>query len=219
MLLRVNFFFISVMIDFIVCRSDQRARDDEMDDSDRRMWNASLTSYEEHPYFVVITAGTPDGEFEAMCGGVFVTAQVVLTAAHCVYNPRTYQIRYGTNKAETTSGQRGEFGEGFDYKVTSIYSYPGWSEFLEFADYSLLRLDVPIKHKHFVINLPEPGEDEEAMKKPFNFTQVSMGSSIGNDTGWLMKEVAVSEVNTCPWRNYSIYSLCSRNQTFISCYG
>ena len=32
----------------------------------------------------------------------------------------------------------------------------------------MLRLDVPIKH--FVIKLPEPGEDEEAMNEAYNLT-------------------------------------------------
>ena len=118
------------------------------DELDGRMWMGNITSYEKHPYFASVAEkkGLILYNYKALCGGAFITPQMVLTAAHCIHGKEAgdIRIRYGSNEAGTTSGDRNEFGVGIDRKVSGIYTHPFYKEarynFTEVPDVGLVRL-------------------------------------------------------------------------------
>ena len=153
--------------------------------NEKRMWHGSVTSHQRHPYFASIVHRE-----EVICGGAFVTPQIVITAAHCVQRPLDQMlVRFGVNSRTAQSG--------FNYKVTAIFSCPDYvykeidpgDE--QLPDIALVRLDVPIKQTDFTINLPQLGEDERFFNTRNRSTFVSMGSSFNYDAGGILKEASI----------------------------
>ena len=161
------------------------------------MWHGSRTSHREHPYFAAITFATARGNWEPLCGGVFVTPQMVLTAAHCIKEISQMRVRYGIDESRVTRGNNHAFGPGFDYRVTGVYKHPDYVDRkgpltkAQSADIALVRLDAPIKHTQFIVKLPEPSEDARYIDTYETVTLVSMGSSFGRDKGYLLKDTRV----------------------------
>lgn len=162
-----------------------------------RMWHGSRVSYKEYPFFAAITFRTARGNYEPLCGGVFVTPQMVLTAAHCIKDMSQMRVRYGVDESKVTRGNNHQFGIGFDYLVTGVYKHPAYVDRkglltkAQSADMALVRLDVPIEQTGFTVHLPEPDEEKKCVDTLETVTLVAMGSSWGRDTGHVLKDTRV----------------------------
>ena len=168
--------------------------------SEGRLWGGNITSYKKHPYFAAITRrNEPSSTFGPMCSGAFVTPQIVITAAHCVQLPLDrIRVRYGINKVMETSGDRSEFGQGFDHRVARIFIHPQYvysKDTLgpeQSPDIALLRLEVPIHHTSFVLQMPEPYEDRDFIDTDIRTTLVGIGLSFGRDPSHTLKEASIN---------------------------
>ena len=177
--------------------------DSEYDDKSR-LWNASKTSYEEHPYFAAIMIKRSDPiRFAQFCGGAFITPRIVITAAHCLEtDQRLLKVRYGTNAIDKWSlGESNKIGTGIDHEVAETFIHPdyrlrdkptdGINDDRK-ADVGLVLLRKPIEHSSFVLQLPRPFEDARFIQSEQESILVAMGYSFGDDKGSVMKQTSVN---------------------------
>lgn len=168
-----------------------------------RIWNGSRTSYKVHPYFGLLTLRTTKGCYAPACGGVFITPQVFMTAAHCLMKKQmiptqSMKIRYGIDRAKTTSGNGHQFGKGFDHSVSKSFVHPLYVPTIsrfhtrdQVADIGLVTLSEPIKHTSFIARLPEPDEDIPFLWGGEETSFVGAGTSYGQDAKDYLKEAKV----------------------------
>ena len=186
------------------CRGGQQSKVKQRGSSEMegkaRMWHGNVTSFVDHPYFAAITRKIgSESIFGPSCGGAFITPQIVMTAAHCCAqrSPRLLRIRYGINKVEFTPGDSSEFGEGFNHQVARIFVHPNYIHPDEHdgpklrADIALLKLSKPIKHKNFLLKLPEPGEEDAFIDTDRESKIVAIGGSFGEDPPLILKEANI----------------------------
>ena len=169
------------------------------------------TSYKEHPYVGHVTQlNETSGQYGYECTGSLITPQIFLTSAHCVRRDRhLIAIRYGTSTGEATDGQSNELGRGIDCKVNGIYSHPEYRDSGDNMeiDYALLRLEKPIEHTRFVLQLPEPDEEDVQMSKEHDVTVVSMGASNLADPKYFMHEGHINELWHCTFGGIGLRSM------------
>ena len=176
--------------------------DGEYDDTSR-LWNASATSYRKHPYFAAILKRRPNGKkYSPLCGGAFITPQIVITAAHCLeYDHKTLKVRYGTYALDdSTVGNSNTFGRGIDHHVAQTFMHPDYrprkkqTDFMtddQRADVGLVLLDRSIENTSFVLQSPGPSEDEQFTQNERESILVAIGYSFGDDGSYIMKQARV----------------------------
>ena len=107
------------------------------------------------------------------------------------------RIRYGTDSMEGTSGYSHEFDEGFDHEVSAKFTHPEYVEkgrtlsIDQAADHGLLILKVPIEHRHFVLQLPEPNEDKAFIDSHKRVTVLGGGLSFRGEAELILKEASI----------------------------
>lgn len=210
---------VSLLVECTLVMSRAPNYDDyETDDYEGRIWRGNHTTHEKHPYFAAIVAGT--GQEDYLCGGAFVTSEMVITAGHCVFGkiPSRVTIKYGINELYGTPGKQ--------MKAQAIYIHPKFDNKFTSSnpnmlpDIALVKLKGSIDDKAMLINLPEPGEDENYVNR-WSSTLVAMGASFNGEKNYDLKAVRTklilsprcwphtdTKLTVCAFGDYSGYRTC-----------
>ena len=113
--------------------------------------------------------------------------------SHCgpLYAPSPSQYHWDKiwSSGEWILGVSQELGRGVDVKATGIYLHPEFHRKDLVADYALVRLERPIEHTQFLINLPEPKEYDWLLVKKYNDSVVAMETARKEEEeDWKIKE-------------------------------
>lgn len=117
------------------CAVDASPEDDIATSSEAILGGTSVTAqYPEAATINSVGGSVPPGTLSLGCSGTLIAPRVVLTAGHCVNEPRTWEIHVGSAAAATTRARRFDWPAGSDGDV-----FHG-----NLHDVGLLFLDQPI---------------------------------------------------------------------------
>lgn len=129
--------------------------------------NASPVEKIKYNFFCTIA---PQSSNTPFCGGVYLTKNVVLTAAHCVRD-----IRNGPGSIKVQFNKRSVSDNGLSFKVTKIYVHPSYNSKTAAFDFAILILDGN-PSRSGIKNNTKPGK-AEFLKKGTKYTILGYGST------------------------------------------
>jgi secreted trypsin-like serine protease len=106
-----------------------------------RIVGGSFSPIDEYPWFTMLRLVRGNTDDMAGCGGMLVSPEYVLTAAHCINNKfkRKGAVRIGAYKSPYDSGNNGGQDVEF-FKVTNVVTHPEYDKQTENYDFALMRL-------------------------------------------------------------------------------
>ena len=107
-----------------------------------RIVGGTYASAGDYPWFTMLTYYSFGSEYRQGCGGMLVSPEYVLTAAHCIDSAMINNgaVRIGAfSDPYTSSNNGGQYLEAF--RVQTVTVHPGYSSTTENKDFALLRLD------------------------------------------------------------------------------
>jgi secreted trypsin-like serine protease len=113
-----------------------------------RIVGGSFVPVGEYPWFTMLRTlkGNTDEQFD--CGGMLVSPEYVLTAAHCITSKMRNKgaVRIGAYDSPYKSGNNGGQDVEF-FKLADVVTHPQYNKATENNDFALLRLDGTAKTK------------------------------------------------------------------------
>mmetsp|Transcript_8845 Transcript_8845/g.11094 ORF Transcript_8845/g.11094 Transcript_8845/m.11094 type:complete len:199 (-) Transcript_8845:270-866(-) len=107
-----------------------------------RIIGGSPAEIDEYPWFTMLRYASGNQDYNAGCGGMLISEEWVLTAAHCI-NSRFRNngaVRVGAYKAPYRRGDNGGQAVEF-FRLKSTIKHPNYNSRTENNDFALLRID------------------------------------------------------------------------------
>jgi hypothetical protein len=138
-----------------------------------------------YPWVASIWYAKPNAEFYySICTGSLIAPDVVLTAAHCLYNSGTYYVQMGSDTLDGTN-------ESTFYEVDAVWKNPRYSAKNLVNDVGLLKLTNP---QTAVLPMPFATKgDFAAVKKAKNFEILGWGTDQEGEEASYLKYTQVIE--------------------------
>jgi secreted trypsin-like serine protease len=129
-------------------------------------------------------AGVDDEYYEPICTGSLITADVVLTAAHCLFNSGTYYVQMGSNIIDGDN-------EATFYEVDAVWKNPRYSKKNLVNDIGLLKLTTPQSN---VAPMPfATRSDLAAVKKARNMEILGWGENQSGEEATYLRYTNVTQ--------------------------
>lgn len=144
-----------------------------------------LSASTQYPWVASIWyAGVDDEYYESICTGSLIAPDVVLTAAHCLFNSGTYYVQMGSNIID------GENDATF-YEVDAVWKNPRYSKRTLVNDIGLLKLTRPQSN---VAPMPfATRSDLKAVRKAKNMEILGWGKNQSGESATYLRYTKVTE--------------------------
>ena len=129
--------------------------------------NATLQDKKDYNFFCTIA---PKSSNKPFCGGVYLTKNIVLTAAHCVYD-----IKHIPSSIKVQFNKRSVSDTGLSFNVTNIIIHPNYNPNTSEFDFAILYLN-NTPSRFGIKDTTKPGK-AEFLKKGIPYTILGSGST------------------------------------------
>ena len=144
-----------------------------------------LSASTQYPWVASIWFAAPNSDYyEPMCSGSLIAPDVVLTAAHCIFNYGTYYVQMGS---DIIDGQN----DATFYEIDAVWKNPRYSKRNLVNDIGLLKLTTP---QTAVAPMPYATKrDLAAVKKSKNMEILGWGQNQSGEEATYLRYTRVTE--------------------------
>jgi secreted trypsin-like serine protease len=144
-----------------------------------------LSASTQYPWVASIWFAAPNSDYyEPMCSGSLIAPDVVLTAAHCIFNYGTYYVQMGS---DIIDGQN----DATFYEIDAVWKNPRYSKRNLVNDIGLLKLTTP---QSAVAPMPYATKrDLAAVKKSKNMEILGWGQNQSGERATYLRYTRVTE--------------------------